>query len=313
VACPTKLIEYMLNGIIPIVLNPYIGDFKELGYSYISLERLEKGDPPSCFEIVNMRVNNLKVIEKIRDRFNKSLEEVLLLKDKITECIKLREDIFLTTYEVINSRLITQVFINTGQDFNQQQSLCKDIYGYEKHLEFDLSAYSSILSLRIDPLYNLLVLKITNISIITSDNILQSNLCFTSNAFCKKDNNIYIFITKHPQIYLDVKHINSLQKIFIDLEYIATGNDVYEYIFNEITDIEIEKRDRMINRQKEQIKIQEDYIKKLSEKEEILNHIYNSQGWKVLNMYYKLRDFLLPANSGRWRFIKFLFQLLLKK
>lgn len=38
VACPTKMIEYMFYGIIPIVLEEKIGDFIELGYEFINLE-----------------------------------------------------------------------------------------------------------------------------------------------------------------------------------------------------------------------------------------------------------------------------------
>ena len=37
VACPTKIVEYLNYGIIPIVLSENIGDFKELGYEYLSI------------------------------------------------------------------------------------------------------------------------------------------------------------------------------------------------------------------------------------------------------------------------------------
>lgn len=40
VACPTKIIEYLSFGIIPIVLSPKIGDFEDLGYEYISINQL---------------------------------------------------------------------------------------------------------------------------------------------------------------------------------------------------------------------------------------------------------------------------------
>lgn len=36
VACPTKLIEYLSYGVIPIIKSPNIGDFKSLGYAYTS-------------------------------------------------------------------------------------------------------------------------------------------------------------------------------------------------------------------------------------------------------------------------------------
>jgi hypothetical protein len=35
VACPTKLVEYLYYGIIPIVKSPRIGDFSSRGYEYI--------------------------------------------------------------------------------------------------------------------------------------------------------------------------------------------------------------------------------------------------------------------------------------
>lgn len=37
VACPTKLIEYLAYGVIPVVLSESIGDFKAMGYRYVAL------------------------------------------------------------------------------------------------------------------------------------------------------------------------------------------------------------------------------------------------------------------------------------
>lgn len=42
-ACPTKLIEYMYYGIIPIVLFEDIGDFIEKGYEYVKFYDINKG------------------------------------------------------------------------------------------------------------------------------------------------------------------------------------------------------------------------------------------------------------------------------
>lgn len=39
VACPTKLIEYIGNGVVPIVDSPRIGDFYHMGYKYITLQQ----------------------------------------------------------------------------------------------------------------------------------------------------------------------------------------------------------------------------------------------------------------------------------
>jgi len=56
VACPTKLIEYMNYGIIPIVLSDEIGDFKQIGYENVTLheisDRLERRKSFTNIEIV---------------------------------------------------------------------------------------------------------------------------------------------------------------------------------------------------------------------------------------------------------------------
>jgi len=42
VACPTKLVEYLAYGIVPILNSPNIGDFIELGMHYVTADMLEK-------------------------------------------------------------------------------------------------------------------------------------------------------------------------------------------------------------------------------------------------------------------------------
>ncbi len=61
VACPTKLIEYLQNDIVPIVDSPDIGDFKKMGYRYVNLnERLPNK------EVWNkMILDNRKVLKKM--------------------------------------------------------------------------------------------------------------------------------------------------------------------------------------------------------------------------------------------------------
>ena len=38
VACPTKIMEYIQFGLIPVLKSPHIGDFVELGLQYVSWE-----------------------------------------------------------------------------------------------------------------------------------------------------------------------------------------------------------------------------------------------------------------------------------
>ncbi len=81
VACPTKVIEYMQYGIVPIVLQPNIGDFCDLGYSYLLNDDLINGKIPSKQEIKFMRENNYKVMEKLNLIQSYGKKELLLLAD----------------------------------------------------------------------------------------------------------------------------------------------------------------------------------------------------------------------------------------
>lgn len=65
VACPTKLVEYLYWGVIPIVLSPNIGDFAELGFEYVTLEDFMNGDIPDDQAADRMREVNLNVVERM--------------------------------------------------------------------------------------------------------------------------------------------------------------------------------------------------------------------------------------------------------
>jgi len=66
VACPTKLMEYMASGVIPVVIQPHIGDFAHLGYSYVAVDRLIAGDLPDTYKIEAMRSNNYMIMETMQ-------------------------------------------------------------------------------------------------------------------------------------------------------------------------------------------------------------------------------------------------------
>lgn len=55
VANPTKMVEYLFYGLIPIILSPNIGDYKELGYEYLSIEdfNVERLKKPCAMSIIN--------------------------------------------------------------------------------------------------------------------------------------------------------------------------------------------------------------------------------------------------------------------
>ena len=76
VACPTKLIEYIYWGVIPIVINPKIGDFNELNLSAVTLENFESGNIPDKIVCDNMRINNLSTVKEIIQTSKHQLERL---------------------------------------------------------------------------------------------------------------------------------------------------------------------------------------------------------------------------------------------
>jgi hypothetical protein len=66
VACPTKLVEYLSCGVIPIVLQPRIGDFDDRGYAYLTLDSFMNGAFPSEDELEAMKARNYAVIEDMK-------------------------------------------------------------------------------------------------------------------------------------------------------------------------------------------------------------------------------------------------------
>lgn len=65
VSCPTKLIEYMLYGVVPIVDFEDIGDFLNLGYMYVKYTDLIDGIVLDDDKICKIVQTNIDVIKKI--------------------------------------------------------------------------------------------------------------------------------------------------------------------------------------------------------------------------------------------------------
>lgn len=84
VACPTKLIEYMCNGVIPIVLSPNIGDAQALGFKYITLDSLLTKDI-NVVDIESMAADNIYVLQKLRRQSDKGRKSIATLAVKMVE------------------------------------------------------------------------------------------------------------------------------------------------------------------------------------------------------------------------------------
>ncbi len=65
VACPTKIMEYLQHGVIPILKSPTIGDFCALGMQYVSYEQLIQGKLPSEAERQKMVEENFRILDRL--------------------------------------------------------------------------------------------------------------------------------------------------------------------------------------------------------------------------------------------------------
>lgn len=75
-ACPTKLVEYLAMGIVPIVDCEDIGDFKTLGMRYVTLEDFLAGNIPDEAERLKLAEANISVYERLKDVRQTGAEEI---------------------------------------------------------------------------------------------------------------------------------------------------------------------------------------------------------------------------------------------
>lgn len=76
VACPTKLIEYIAMGIVPILDSPNLGDFKSLNIKYVSLEDFEKNNIPNEERRNEMAQHNFKLLSILKEYRYKSSNDL---------------------------------------------------------------------------------------------------------------------------------------------------------------------------------------------------------------------------------------------
>ena len=76
VACPTKMMEYLRFGIIPILKTDRIGNFKEYGLQYISLKDFNEGKVPDEEERKRMINNNYEILLKIIDQSKNGTDQI---------------------------------------------------------------------------------------------------------------------------------------------------------------------------------------------------------------------------------------------
>lgn len=80
IACPTKLVEYLACGAVPVMDSPRVGDFVDLGMEFVALDDFIKGKVPSVSERRSIAQRNRTVYDELArqyERGTRSLQAVL--------------------------------------------------------------------------------------------------------------------------------------------------------------------------------------------------------------------------------------------
>ena len=90
VACPTKIYDYLICGVIPIVRTPNIGDFSEFGYKYVKEEDLLNKKLPTKLEQKEMILENFEVAKRMQNCFAQGVKELrtIIQKETLSEEVK---------------------------------------------------------------------------------------------------------------------------------------------------------------------------------------------------------------------------------
>jgi len=69
VACPTKMMEYIQFGIIPIVKSRHIGDFEEMGLCMMPVEEYKDGVYAATVDFDNRTYINNKIVKRLKEAY----------------------------------------------------------------------------------------------------------------------------------------------------------------------------------------------------------------------------------------------------
>ncbi|MEA4912302.1 MAG: glycosyltransferase [Oscillospiraceae bacterium] len=76
VACPTKMIEYLKYGIVPILFSSCIGDFSALGLEYVAYDDLLSGALPDEKKRETMAAKNSGILDVLYNDYSKGVDRL---------------------------------------------------------------------------------------------------------------------------------------------------------------------------------------------------------------------------------------------
>mgnify|MGYP001278444639 CR=1 FL=1 len=76
VACPTKIVEYLSTGVVPVLKTAHIGDFVSLGMKYLPVSDAIQNELPGVEERDGMAALNQQVYSKLLSQYESSVKQL---------------------------------------------------------------------------------------------------------------------------------------------------------------------------------------------------------------------------------------------
>ncbi|MFZ4462630.1 MAG: sulfotransferase family protein, partial [Bacteroidales bacterium] len=137
-------------------------------------------------------------------------------------------------------------YINKNNAYDENFSLINEVRGFPQTIHFKFDNPQLVNNLRFDPLNDYLQVQINSIKFLHSGKLLDASIIISSNALFF-ENNIYLFDTKDPQIYIDFEKdvLLEIDEVIINLNYIKTGCETFEPIISVKEDLIMVKQEEI--------------------------------------------------------------------
>ena len=186
-----------------------------------------------------------------------------------------------------------QIFVDTGNGFNETESVSLMITEGSQILEFDIHMHHPVKALRFDPANAATVFTISKMTVVERGNR-ELNLAGGHHNALYQQGPLYLFDVEDPWIEM-TPPAEELDKILLDVEYIAFGSSIYKHLLDHrhraITEqadqikslrTQIGEQDQLLREKNTIIETKENRIIALTSE---LNWIKSLFIWRIINLY----------------------------
>ena len=188
---------------------------------------------------------------------------------------------------------VAQIFVDTGADFNEEESISQ-VIGVGSHtLEFDIRRHTPVNAIRFDPANAPVVFKINRMTGVQRDHR-EINLSVGRHNAYYRHETLFLFDKEDPWIRM-VSPTGEIEKIRLDVEYIAFGPSIYKYLLDHRHRVFTEQADQVqslrvrLDAQKhlirDKIAVIETKQNRINTLENELNWIKSLFIWRIINLY----------------------------